>query len=57
MAEKKMICAACGKEKEGDFRVEYSECRICHRMHCDGCINKEGICVSCEQKLGSGLFS
>ena len=52
MAEKKMICAACGKEKEGDFRVEYSECRICHRMHCDGCINKEGICVSCEEKEG-----
>lgn len=50
MAEERFVCAACGNETEGDYKTTVNECRVCRRMHCDGCIDDQGLCVSCSQK-------
>jgi hypothetical protein len=48
MAEE-FACVACGEEAERDDVVLIQECRICRRMHCDGCIDAEGLCVECTE--------
>jgi hypothetical protein len=48
MAEE-FVCSACGEQHEKDDVVGLQECRICRRMHCDGCINEEGVCVECSE--------
>ncbi len=40
-------CVACGEPSEKDDVLAVQECRICRRMHCDGCLNEEGLCVEC----------
>jgi hypothetical protein len=40
-------CAACGEDYARETAV--AECRVCHRSHCDECINEKGICVPCEE--------
>ena len=47
MKEEKFVCPACGNEKEGDYRTTVNECRQCRRMHCDECIDENGLCVPC----------
>ncbi len=46
MAEE-FTCVACGEVTEKDDVVAIQECRICRRVHCDGCLNEEGLCVEC----------
>ena len=46
MAEE-FACVACGEHAEKDDVLAVQECRICRRMHCDGCLNEEGLCVEC----------
>ncbi len=48
MAEE-FACVACGDPSEKDDVVAIQECRICRRMHCDGCIDAEGLCVECTE--------
>jgi hypothetical protein len=45
-------CAACGQEYEGDVKTGITECRVCRRIHCDGCLNEEGLCVECAGEKG-----
>ena len=40
-------CVACGVEHERDDILAIPECKVCRRMHCDGCLNEEGVCVEC----------
>ena len=46
MAEN-FACVACGEPAEKDDVLAVQECRVCRRMHCDGCLNEEGLCVEC----------
>ncbi len=48
MDEEKFKCEACGKEFDREGAVH--ECRVCHRTHCDECINHEGLCEPCAEK-------
>ena len=50
MAEEKFACVACGAESEGDVRVAIQECVVCRRMHCDGCLDENGLCKECAEK-------
>lgn len=51
MAEKeKFVCPACGKEYPGDVNTQVAECRICHRAHCQQCIDEYNRCVPCAGK-------
>ena len=43
-------CVACGQEHKGDAVTGVTECRICRRMHCDGCLDENGRCVECTDK-------
>ena len=40
-------CVACGEVHEKDDILAPHECRVCRRMHCDGCIDENGLCVEC----------
>ena len=40
-------CVACGEKHEKDDILAPHECRVCRRMHCDGCIDEHGVCVEC----------
>ncbi|MBW2139516.1 MAG: hypothetical protein JRG97_00400 [Deltaproteobacteria bacterium] len=54
---KEFTCAACGKEYEGDAVTGVTECRVCRRMHCDGCLDELVRCAECaeeEEKESSG---
>jgi len=46
----KFVCAACGEEHEGDAVTGVTECRVCRRMHCQGCLDEDGRCKECAAK-------
>jgi len=49
MAEKEVfVCPSCGKEYDRETAVH--ECRVCHRAHCDQCVNEDNVCVPCDEK-------
>lgn len=48
MAEE-FACVACGEASEKDDVLAVQECRFCRRMHCDGCLDEEGLCVACTE--------
>jgi len=50
MDDAQFVCAACNKEYEGDASNVMTECRVCHRIHCSGCVDEYGRCVECAQK-------
>ncbi len=33
-----------------DRESAVKECRICHRTHCDQCLDEEGLCVPCREE-------
>jgi hypothetical protein len=45
--EDKFACAACGIDFERESSVV--ECRMCHRSHCEECLNEQKLCVPCSQ--------
>lgn len=45
--EDKFVCAACGIDFERESSV--MECRMCHRSHCEECLNEQKLCVPCSQ--------
>ena len=44
------VCAACEKDYSGDKDNVMTECRVCHRIHCSGCVDEHGHCVECSTK-------
>lgn len=48
MSEDKFSCSACGIDFGRETAVH--ECRVCHRNFCDQCLDKNGLCVPCEEK-------
>ena len=54
MADENFACVACGAEAEGDVKTSITECRECRRMHCDQCMDENGLCVECRDKSEKG---
>ena len=50
MAKENFACVSCGAEAEGDVRTGITECRVCRRMHCDKCVDENGLCVECAKE-------
>ena len=50
MEEEKFACVACGAEAEGDIKTSITECRVCRRMHCNQCLDENGLCVECAKE-------
>ncbi|MFC1821484.1 hypothetical protein ACFL9T_02175 [Thermodesulfobacteriota bacterium] len=44
------VCAACEKDYKGDKDNVMTECRVCNRIHCSGCVDEHGHCVECAGK-------
>ena len=36
------VCAACNKSYTGDTSDVMTECRVCHRIHCNQCVDEFG---------------
>jgi hypothetical protein len=47
------VCAACDKSYTGDESGVVTECRVCHRIHCNQCVDEFGRCVECAKKESS----
>jgi len=50
MTDPQFVCAACNENYEGDTSHVMTECRVCHRIHCDDCVDEHGHCVECTDK-------
>ena len=50
MKQEGFTCVSCGAESEGDVRVAITECAVCRRMHCEGCLDENGLCVECAKE-------
>ena len=47
MTDPQFVCAACDADYEGETENVMTECRVCHRLHCDECVDEFGHCVEC----------
>ncbi len=47
MSDPGFVCAACGMDYEGDTANVMTECKVCGRLHCAGCVDEFGRCVEC----------
>jgi hypothetical protein len=55
MDEVQFVCAACEKTYEGDCGAAVTECRVCKRLHCKGCVDEFGRCGECaDSEKGKG---
>jgi len=55
MDEVQFVCAACEKTYEGDACDAMTECRVCKRLHCKGCVDEFGRCGECaDSEKGKG---
>jgi hypothetical protein len=55
MEEVQFVCAACEKTYEGSCHDVMTECRVCKRIHCKGCVDEHGRCVECaDSEKGKG---
>jgi DNA-directed RNA polymerase subunit RPC12/RpoP len=50
MEDVQFVCAACEKTYTGDEKSALTECRVCGRLHCKGCVDEYGRCVECAEK-------
>lgn len=53
MDDVQFVCAACDKNYEGETANVMTECRVCHRLHCNDCVDEFGRCVTCADKESS----
>jgi hypothetical protein len=49
MSDPGFVCAACGKEYEGDTTNVMTECKVCARLHCAECVDEFGRCTACAE--------
>lgn len=55
MDEVQFVCAACEKTYERDTHDAMTECRVCKRLHCKGCVDEFGRCGECaDSEKGKG---
>ena len=43
------VCTACEASYEGDTSTVMTECKVCHRLHCNDCVDEYGRCVECKE--------
>ena len=47
------VCGACDKTYSGDVSNVMTECRVCHRLHCNDRVDEFGRCVKCAEEESS----
>jgi hypothetical protein len=48
--DSQFVCGACDKTYSGDISDVMTECRVCHRLHCNDCVDEYGRCVKCAEE-------
>ena len=43
-------CTACHLPIDGNNEDTMTACRLCGRIHCNGCVDEHGRCVECREK-------